>query len=570
MRFLILSLIFSFLFSESSIKVSVDKNRIYEGDSVTLTITVKDALEIPDIVLPEIPGLKIINGPNQSSSSNIQFINGKMSKSATTKLSWIFIPMQIGNVQIPSILIQIGNKTHASKPINISVLKRKNNSQNFTPSYFLEATISNSKPYRGEQIILTYTLFTQVDITSIDENLPKFKSFWTEEIFSPSKLNLREVKKNGVSYYSATIKKLALFPTKSGDIIIEPMTAIIGVREKKQRWNDFSIFGPPSKKYSIATNTLTIEVQPLPINSNGKISAVVGAWDIVSNLSSNKLIQDEAFKFSIIISGSGNLKVVDLVNISFPNELEVFDPEISIKQNFLGDHIGGEKKFEWVIIPRRAGDIYLPEIEFLFFDPKKKKWISKLTSRYHLKINPSNKNTVISNGFTREEVSLIGKDIRFIDSSKPTWKNRNDKLFNHYSIVLFILSVFCIIFPYLKNINGNKINQFNKSRKSRLALKSAKKVLFRSENDIDTIYRNIYKSVIKYVNLKYNVNKVEYSVEELIDILRVKGDDSICLEIKKILVRSEEIRFSPISSKEAKTDQKKIVEFLGKIDSDWK
>ena len=66
------------------------------------------------------------------------------------------------------------------------------------------------------------------------------------------------------------------------------------------------------------------------------------------------------------------------------------------------------------------------------------------------------------------------------------------------------------------------------------------------------------------------MNKVEYSVEELIDILRVKGDDSICLEIKKILVRSEEIRFSPISSKEAKTDQKKIVEFLGKIDSDWK
>ena len=85
---------------------------------------------------------------------------------------------------------------------------------------------------------ITYTLFTQVDVSSFDDELPKYKGFWTEELFAAKNLQLREVQKNGSKYYAATIKKLALFPTQSGKLIIDPLTAVIGIREKQQRWND--------------------------------------------------------------------------------------------------------------------------------------------------------------------------------------------------------------------------------------------------------------------------------------------------------------------------------------------
>ena len=127
-----------------------------------------------------------------------------------------------------------------------------------SPKYFIEAEIDNEVVYRGQQVTLSYLLYTQVDVSSFEDELPKFKGFWTEELFVAKNLKLNEVKKNGKKYYAATIKKMALFPTSSGKIKLDPLTAIIGIREKQHRWNDFSLFGPPSKKYTIYSNEIEI------------------------------------------------------------------------------------------------------------------------------------------------------------------------------------------------------------------------------------------------------------------------------------------------------------------------
>ena len=127
------------------------------------------------------------------------------------------------------------------------------------------------------------------------------------------------------------------------------------------------MFGPPSKKYTVSTNSLKLDVKPLPDNSDGEISAVVGNWEIKSSISSTNIKQDEAITFQVIVSGTGNIQAVDLTDIYFPNELEVFEPKIQVKDNPLRDQIGGEKHFEWILIPRFAGDIYIPKVKFIYF-----------------------------------------------------------------------------------------------------------------------------------------------------------------------------------------------------------
>ena len=185
-------------------------------------------------------------------------------------------------------------------------------------------------------------------MSSFEDELPKYKGFWTEELFTAKNLQLREIQKNGSKYYAATIKKLALFPTRSGKLIIDPLTAVIGIQEKQQRWNNFSLFGPPSKKYTIATNRIELDVQPLPERKNGEMSAIVGDWNILSIISSTDVMQDEAVTLEVKVKGTGNIQAVDLSNIFFPNELEVFEPKIQTKENPLRNNIGGEKIFEWV------------------------------------------------------------------------------------------------------------------------------------------------------------------------------------------------------------------------------
>jgi len=565
MRRVIILLIATCLWAEGSVNVTVDRHRIDEGDSITLMVTAKNVSSDPDIVLPKIPDFKVVTGSNQESATNIQFINGKMTKSSTTILTWVLIPTKTGKLMIPAMSIKVGKQTFKSAPIAITVNKRGSSISKF----FIEAEIDNGSPFRGEQVTLTYTLYTQVDVTSFDEELPKYKGFWTEEVFSPKKLSLREVQKNGVRYYAATIKKLALFPTQSGEIHIDPMTAVIGIREKQQRWNDFSLFGPPSKKFTFSTNTLKLDVQPLPTNSRGKVSPVVGNWDIRSSISSTNIKQDAAVTFKVIVSGTGNIQAVDITDISFPNELEVFEPEIQVKDNPLRDKIGGEKQFEWVLIPRFAGDIYIPKVEFIYFDPRTEKWMTQSTSQYHLNVAPNEKISVSILGLSKEEISLMREDIRFLDKSKPKWRDRNRGLFSGTALTLLLLSGVVFVFPNSLSATREKLDRSSGNRQARRALKSALKILDSPGKSPEDIYTQIYKAVVSFMNHKTGSKKVEYSNSELLNILKTQNLDRICPKLDKILSRGEAVRFAPVSSQDAHTDLTEIKQLLEEANREW-
>ena len=558
------------IWAEGTVDVTVDRRRINEGDSITLTVTAKNVQNDPDVSLPKMQDFKVVSGPNKSSSTNVQFINGKMKKSSTVMLTWILIPTRTGQIIIPEIKIQTGKTSFTSSPISLTVSKRGNSQSGTKPQFFIEAEIDKDTPYRGEQVIITYTLFTQVDVSSFDDELPKYKGFWVEELFTAKKLQLKKVQKNGSQYHAAIIKKLALFPTQSGKIIIEPMTAVIGIPEKQQRWNDFSLFGPPSKKYTIVTNRIELEVQPLPDRMNGKVSAVVGSWNIRSGISSTSVKQDEAVTFQIIINGTGNIKTVDISNISFPNELEVFEqPEIQIKENPLRDHIGGEKKFEWVLIPRFSGDIYIPQIQFNYFDPTQAKWLTQSTIRHRLKVSPNEKAAISSIGLSKEEITLVGKDIRFIDESQPKWRDRNRGLVTGTTLSFLFLTGVIFAFPHAHNYTRQRMEKTSGGRQAKRALITAFSILDSASDSPEEIYTHIYKAVISFINHKTGSIRMEYSTGEITEIIKNYDEAEVYKGIEQILTRGEAVRFAPISSQEAQNDLLGIKQFLEKIDGDW-
>ena len=569
-RTILICLLSTLIWAQATVNVTVDRNRINEGDSIVLTVSAKNIKSDPDVRLPNLQDFKIVSGPNQSSSTNVQFVNGKMTKSSTTTLSWTLIPTKTGKLTIPAMVIKAGKQSFTSSPVSITVSKRGDGQNDIIAQFFIEAEVDNKTPYRGEQVILTYTLYTKVDVTSFDDELPKFKGFWIEELFDPKNLQLRESQKNGNQFYAATIKKIALFPTKSGAIYIDPMTAVIGIREKQQRWNDFSLFGPPSKKYTISTNKLELKVQPLPGMDTGKVSAVVGNWNIHSSISTTNVKQDEAVTFQVIINGTGNIQTVDISNISFPNELEVFEPEIQSKENPLRDKIGGEKKFEWVLIPRFAGDINIPKVQLNYFDPKLGKWLTKFTSRHRLNVAPNEKAAISSKGLSKEEVALLGKDIRFMDESQSNWRDRNNSgLISSTAITLLLLSGMVFALPHAHSLTRKRMKLTSGGRQVRRAFKSAVLILDSKWDTPEEIYTHIYKSVVCFINHKMGLKKAEYSTGEITDIFKSRNLSKVGESIEQILIRGEMVRFAPVSSQDAQNDLQEFKLLLKETDDSW-
>ena len=147
MKLIKLILVLNFLWAESSIDVTVDRRRINEGDSINLSVVVKDYNETPNVELPILSDFKIVSGPNQSNSTNVQFVNAKMTKNSIITLSWTLIPVKTGHLEIPALSIDIGGEIIKSKPIRIIVSKRENSNINKISKFFIEAEIDNLSPF---------------------------------------------------------------------------------------------------------------------------------------------------------------------------------------------------------------------------------------------------------------------------------------------------------------------------------------------------------------------------------------------------------------------------------------
>ena len=567
MRFLS-SIFLSTLFC-ANVSVNVDRNQINEGDSVTLTVMAQNTEDAPVVELPTLADFKIISGPSQSSSSNYQFVNGKMSSSTTYTLTWMLLPLKTGRLKIPQFEINIDGKTQISNPIYVGVSKR-NTASLKDSNFFIEVDVDNNSPYRGEQIILIYTLYTRVDVTGFDNDLPRFKGFWVEDLHSPTNLKLKRVQKHGKNFNAEIIKKVALFPTKSGQLEIEPMVATVAVRERRR--NDFSLFGSPSKQYTLSTQRKIINVKPLPPSSDKLVSANVGSWKLTSTIDTRNPVENEAITIKVNIKGNGNLKSVDILPYTFPIGFEVFEPKITMKESKSQSIIGGKKSIEYVIIPRESGNFTLSPFKLKYFNPNSKKWIIEQTKPFKLSISEGKNNFNENIGLSKEEVQIVGKDIRFMDEALPKWQKLDSGLFDKWTYFLFILMITTFLFPSMVSARQSHLVNTASSRKSKTALKHALKSIkidIKSMS-LEQVYSEISKILFQFINDKTGNRNVEYSIAELIDILKVHHvNDNILNELEEILKRAESVRFAPVSNANINQDVNRLESLLKEVDNEW-
>jgi hypothetical protein len=559
------------------------KNVVRVGERFQLIYSVNG--EGKNFKPPTIEGFDVLSGPSTSQSSSIQIINGSVSRSVEYTFTFILQAKgQEGIFDIPEAEVTVDGKAYKSNPLKIQVLqsgssqqgRQQDGSQGGGTSFedlkdevFVRAVLNKSSPMQGEQVVITYKLYFRINIAAPEfTSEPSFKGFWVNDLLK-DRQNLPQYQETyrGQNYHVAELKKLALFPQRSGDFTIDPLEVTVQaqVRAKTQtRSRDpffDSFFNDPffnryqTVELPLTSNALSIKVKPLPTtNKPADYSGAVGNFNISSDIDKTELKTNEAINLKFTVSGTGNVELVDRINVNFPPDFEVYDPKVTKSMSYLASGVSGRKVFEYLIIPRAAGDFTIDPVTFSYYDLAKDKYVSLTTPAYEIRVEKGDDS---ESGFTysgnnQADIRYIGSDIRHIRVSKPEFRLIGSFFFGSalfYILLAAPLFLFILFVVIWKNELKKRSNlALMKNRKAtKVARKKMKKAeSFMKENSNDAFYEEVSQALWGYLSDKFSIPLANLSIETVNETLTAKGvkEDTI-VKFIETLNNCEYARFAP-------------------------
>jgi len=553
------------LWSQATVTASVDVNRISKNETLGFKIVAVNADGTPNVdISPILKDFKIVSGPAQQ--TNIQWVNGAMTSSRS--LSWTLLAKKDGNVNLPSLNVTIGKQVYRTNAVGIRVEKGAGRSQ--MANLFIEAKADKEQAFPGEQVTVTYRLLTRVNLSIEDIEYPKSVGFWNEDLRVAQTVRFRDTQIQGVAYKVATLYKAAMFPTQTGNLTIEPMTVICNV-EKPSRRRTGGAFDDPffnsmfreTQRQFIQSDSIKIEVLPYPISPPADFTGAVGRFDIESWVDTPNVKVNEAITFKVLLKGTGNLNQFNMNDISFPQNMEVFPPTASFKRDEFRDELTGEQNFEYILIPRSTGNFHLNPVTLTYFDPRSVSFVTARSKPLQIIIKPGEKDVIASTKFNREDVALIGQDIRYIRTKAPKWRQKGQQSIPIWVWSTYFIAAALFVFPGIfTKMKDNRISTAD-FRKSRGALKLAIKDL---SKPVEDPFANTAMVMYRYFQSKLFLSSENLDPLALEMELTGKIPSDLINETVSISKLCDAGRFGPDAAKSEDILQSKAIELLKKID----
>ena len=559
---LILFLLYSAIINAQTLKVSADKNPAIVGEQILLQYSINQKAK--NFKSPNFNGLQILSGPNPSTQSSYTFVNGKSESNISTTYSFYLKAIKEGTYNITPATITANKQTIKSEPFTLKVVKGKQKNQaqqkSISDNLFIKVDVSKRKITVGEQILVTYKLFTRFELQNPEiSSLPSLNGFWTKDLKVSSQFKRDVI--DGIAYNVAVIKKSVLTAQKSGKLSIDPLQlkCNIVIQNTNNNRDPFANFF--GRHYSlqeelISSKPITINVSELPFppaNFNG----AVGDMKITSSLDKTTINANEAINYKITITGTGNLELIEPLNIQFPEDFEVYEPEISDKI-FEGGLKRSMKIFEYLLIPRYKGEYIIPGKNLIVYNPKIKKYETKTSNIHKLSINASinNENTAnIQQIFKTEQ-----KDIHYIATTTKLKRiNRSSipqKIFYLIFLLPLLLLLLLNIYYLMISKTNNNISDLKKRKANKIAqkrLKNANKCI--SNSNFEGFYEEIEKSLWGYFADKFKVSSAKLSKETIAKYFNSsKIDNKIKDQFVALLNECELARYAPRTKKDSQMD----------------
>jgi len=561
---IILFLFCSALLQAQQLKVSADKNPAIVGEQIV--IQYKIDTKGKNFKSPNFKGLKVLSGPNPSTQSSYSFVNGKSQNNSSTTYSYYVKAVKVGTYTISPASITVKGKKIQSKAYALKVVKgsEKNKAQKqaLADNLFVKVEISKRNIVVGEQILVTYKLFTRVDLHNTElSSLPALNGFWAKDLEASSRFKRDVI--DGIAYNVATIKKSVLTAQKSGELIIDPMELKCSIRIQKKRNNrdPFANFFGGSQNLQeefIRSKPINIKVTELS-NPPANFKGAVGDMEIKSSVDNTIINANDAITYKLTITGTGNIELIEPLAIQFPEDFEVYDPKIT-DRIFEGGRKRSVKTFEYLLIPRYKGNYSIPSASLIVYNTKKKQYETRKSSKHALTILASKNNEQESAIVNKQNVRSDQKDIHYIftESNLQVIKERriHPKLFYTLCLLPILLLIFLWIYNKIVGKTDTSGSEWKNRKANKIALKRLKTAqICINSNDFDGFFEEIEKSLWGYFADKFKVESADLSKETVSTYFKSSDIDStIESKFVTLLDECEFARYAPESNKNAQMD----------------
>ncbi len=562
---------------------------VVKGDQFRVTFTVNTSENVKDFRgFSTLQGFNVIFGPSTSRSSSTQIINGTTTTSSSITFTYTLEATTEGTFSIPAATVVVNDEKLISNSLKIEVLppdsrpsqstqttqkqQQANTATVSNDDLFVRVIASRTNVYEQEAFLLTYKIYYSVSLRGFENaNLPDFNGFHSQEIeVSQSASNSLE-HYNGRNYYTAILKQYLLFPQRSGTIEIAPARFDAVVAQQVRTNDPFDAFFRGSSyvtvKKSLSTPLLKINVKPLPTPRPDNFIGAVGSFNLESTITKEEVNADDAVTYKLILSGVGNLKLVNAPELQFPADFEVYDPKVSENVVMKSSGMSGNKIFEYLVIPRHPGKYEIPSLNLSYFDTKSGTYKKLATRAFTLNVGKSANGTSQASATAdygnvhKEDVKLLASDIKHIKLGNANYKSRDSfvagslgyALLHILPSILFI-ALFCI---YRQNLNESmNIAKYRNRKANKILKKRMKKAsALITSNNHDLFYDEVLKALWGYMADKLNINTSELNRDNIKEKMAHAGlQDQDIEKFISVLDECEFVRYAPSGKAEGMAD----------------
>jgi len=574
---------------EISFKASVSKAQVSIGERFRLTYTVN--ANASGFEQPDLSAFNVYSGPNQG--SNVQIINGSFSQ--TISYYYILAPKSEGIFTISPAVIRIGNGKIKSNEVSVTVSKgaptQQNSAQpgnnqsastgNAGDNLFIKAIVNKSDVSLSEAVSVTYKIYSKYSqINFSDLRFPTFNGFYTEEIPMNRNDKLEVEQYNGSNWYTAELKRTLLFPQKSGSLEIPALEATCIVRERAQAQNFFDQFfggGYKDIEAKVKSKPHIVNVKSHPVTGKpADFQGAVGKFELSAKVDKANVKSGDAITFNFEISGSGNLKLIEAPDFSFPSEFESYEPQVKDNIMISGNGMSGSRVFSYLLIPRAGGEYSLGPFTYSYFSSIKNVYVSETIPAIKIQVEKSAGDPIIAGrSGSSSTPKKLSSDIRFINLKDTELEPIDEPAFflSTSFILLSLLPplglVLLLLIRQRKSERQNNLRFYRKKEAGGVAQKRLKKAneLLKANNQ-GAFYEEVFRTLYDYLSDKLVIPTAKLSKENIAMELSKKGvPEANISELQRILSQCEFARYAPggeTGMSELYDETKNLIEALEK------
>lgn len=544
---------------------------------------VANTQDVEDIQVGEFPGFDAIYGPSTSSSSSFSMVNGKTTQSSSLTFTYTLLAKEEGKFTLPAAVIKVDGKTYKSNTSVIEVLpssgntqgnnqqSQSNRQQNIGSSrrgsqisasdisskdLYMTVTASKRKIYEQEAVLLTYKLYTLVNIQQLAGEMPQLDGFHVQEVDSKAQMSLKYERVNGRNYGTAVWRQYVLFPQKTGKLKVPSISFDSQIEIQNTSMDPFDIFfggGSLSQivKKSIVAPSIDFEVLPLPSPKPANFAGAVGKYTISGQLNPEQVNANDAATLRLTVSGQGNMKLMKAPKVNFPQDFEIYDPKVTDKTTNTSAGAKGNVVYDYVVVPRHGGKFNISPVTFCYFDPEAEEYRTITTDSFAIAVAKS-KATGSLNYHQQEDLKVLNNDIRYIKFGRIGNFESDTSFFGsmtywmYYLVSFGVFAVLLILFnrqiKKSKDISGIRIQKASKAASKRL--KTASKLM--KQHQGEAFFDEVMKALLGYAGDKLNIQKSDLNKDNVSASLQSVGVDQKLVDAyMDILSECEFARYAP-------------------------